>query len=48
MFYEIVPGFIAVPIGAFAEPGFPPPIVSIYESRRHPWLETTVPMEHHD
>jgi hypothetical protein len=48
VFYELVPGFLAVPIGAFAEPGFPPPIVSIYESRRHPWLETTTVMEHHD
>jgi hypothetical protein len=28
---------IAVPIGAFADPAFPPPTVSVYESRRHPW-----------
>jgi hypothetical protein len=42
------PDVIAVPIGAFAEPGFPPPTISLYESRRHQWLETTVAMEHHD
>jgi hypothetical protein len=25
-------------VGAFAEPGFPAPRVSIYNSRRHSWL----------
>ena len=39
---------VAVPIGAFAEPTFPPPTRSIYESRRHPWLAMTAEMEHHD
>ena len=29
---------IAVPIGAFADPSFPPPAVSVWESRRHPWV----------
>ena len=29
---------IAVPVGAFADPSFPPPTVSVYESRRHPWV----------
>jgi hypothetical protein len=33
-----VPDAIAVPIGAFAEPTFPPPTVSVYGSRRHPWV----------
>jgi hypothetical protein len=32
------PGLIAVPIGAFADPQFPPPTISVYESRRHPWV----------
>jgi len=31
---------IAVPVGAFADPSFPPPTVSVYESRRHPWTRT--------
>jgi hypothetical protein len=50
VFYEIatLSGFVAIPIGAFAEPAFQPPMFSIYESRRHRWLETSVPMEHHD
>jgi hypothetical protein len=42
------PDVMAVPIGAFADPGFPPPTVSVYESRRHPWLTITAAMEHHD
>ena len=28
----------AVPVGAFADPGFPPPEYSVYETRKHPWL----------
>ena len=32
------PGLVAVPIGAFADPGFPQPTVSVYGSRRYPWL----------
>jgi hypothetical protein len=35
---EGAPGFIAVPVGAFADPGFPPPVRSIYDSRRHSWV----------
>ena len=45
---EVVSDVVAVPIGAFAEPSFPPPTVSVFESRRHPWLATTASMEHHD
>lgn len=29
---------IAVPVGAFADPSFPPPVRSIYDNRRHPWV----------
>jgi hypothetical protein len=43
-----LPDFVAVPIGAFAEPDFPPPTISVYESRRHPWLAITAAMEHLD
>lgn len=28
----------AVPVGAFADPAFPPPAFSVYEERRHPWV----------
>ena len=39
VYYDIdtIPGMIAVPVGAFAEPGFPPPRLSFYATRRHPW-----------
>ncbi|HEU0035707.1 MAG TPA: GFA family protein [Kofleriaceae bacterium] len=33
-----MPGTIAVPVGAFADPTFPPPRVSVYGVRRHPWV----------
>jgi hypothetical protein len=32
-----MPGMIAVPVGAFADPTFPPPRFSVYATRRHPW-----------
>jgi len=31
-------GSVGVAVGAFADPGFPVPLVSIYDSRRHPWV----------
>jgi hypothetical protein len=42
------PDLVAVPVGAFADPSFPPPTVSVYESRRHPWLSLPDSMEHMD
>ena len=30
---------VSVAVGAFADPGFPAPRLSIYESRRHPWVQ---------
>ena len=40
--------FIAVPVGAFADPSFPAPVRSIYESRQHPWVTLAALAEHHD
>jgi hypothetical protein len=34
---DSMPGQIAVPVGAFADPTFPPPRISVYGARRHPW-----------
>jgi hypothetical protein len=34
---ERSPGVVAIPVGAFADPGFPAPQYSFYESRRHSW-----------
>ncbi|MER9237242.1 GFA family protein [Mesorhizobium sp. M0622] len=34
------PGLTAIPVGAFADPAFPPPFLSFYhESRRCQWVE---------
>ena len=50
VFYTLAaaPDVIAVPIGAFADPSFPPPTISVWETRRHPWLAMTAAMEHVD
>ncbi|MCV0428439.1 MAG: GFA family protein [Roseibium sp.] len=42
LFYIIEgwPGVTAIPVGAFADPEFPPPKFSVYEHRKHSW--TTV------
>lgn len=29
---------VAIPVGAFAEPGFPAPTVSVWEEDKHPWV----------
>ena len=31
------PGVVAIPLGAFADPTFPPPKFSVYEHRKHAW-----------
>jgi len=38
--------FVAVPVGAFADPTFPPPVYSVYEERRHPWVSVPEDAEH--
>ncbi len=35
------PGVTAIPLGAFADPAFPAPGFSVYEHRRHTWIEIT-------
>jgi hypothetical protein len=37
---------IAVAVGAFADPGFPAPTVSVYERRKHPWVGVPIDVEH--
>ena len=36
---ENFPGAVAVPVGGFADPDFPPPKFSVYENRKHDWVE---------
>jgi hypothetical protein len=33
-----MPEAIAVPVGAFADPNFPPPRFSVWEERKHSWV----------
>jgi len=43
-----MPDFISIAVGAFADPSFPPPYVSVYEERQHPWALAAgqLPLEH--
>lgn len=45
--HDALPGFIAVTVGAFADPTFAPPKVSVYEARRHPWAPLPASIEEH-
>jgi hypothetical protein len=38
--------YIAIPVGAFAEPGFPRPAFSVYEERMHSWVRMPDDIEH--
>ena len=40
------PERIAIPVGAFADPTFPPPAFSVYEDRRHAWVTIPGDVEH--
>ncbi len=33
------PDLVAIPLGAFADPHFPPPHFSVWEKRKHQWVE---------
>jgi hypothetical protein len=37
---------LAIPVGAFADPSFPAPTVSVYEERMHAWVSMPSEMEH--
>jgi hypothetical protein len=45
---EGMPELIAVPVGAFADPEFPAPTVSVYEDRKHAWVELPETIQHYD
>ena len=48
VFYRLgsQPDVVAIPVGGFADPDFPPPSVSVYESRRHSWVRMPEGIEH--
>ena len=41
MYWELsgFPDLIAVALGMFADPGYPAPMISVWERTRHPWTE---------
>lgn len=41
VYYQLdtAPDVIAIPVGAFADPQFPPPRFSVYEERKHAWVQ---------
>jgi hypothetical protein len=43
-----MPDFIAIPVGAFADPTFPGPVFSVYEERMHAWVTMPADIEHMD
>jgi hypothetical protein len=38
--------FVVLAVGAFADPGFPAPTVSVYEYRKHAWVNVPAQLEH--
>jgi len=48
VYYEAagLEGFVTIPVGAFADPGFPAPTVSVYEERKHGWVVPPADAEH--
>ncbi|HQR24508.1 MAG TPA: GFA family protein [Steroidobacteraceae bacterium] len=48
VYYELegLEEFVAIPVGAFADPEFPAPRISVYESRKHGWVVPPPDAEH--
>jgi hypothetical protein len=42
------PDVVAVPVGTFADPSFPAPELSVWESRKHPWVTLPADVAHHE
>jgi len=43
---DIRPGWCVVAVGAFAEPDFPPPSISIFEETQHQWTQLPEGIKH--
>lgn len=41
------PTMLGVPIGAFADPKYPAPMLSVWEEGKHDWVIIPDPTEHH-
>ncbi|MBW8846359.1 MAG: GFA family protein [Burkholderiales bacterium] len=48
VYYELqgLEDYLAIPVGAFADPDFPAPGVSVYEERMHAWVVPPIDAEH--
>ena len=48
VYYELegLDEYFAIPVGAFADPAFPTPSFSVYESRKHGWVVPPAGAEH--
>jgi hypothetical protein len=46
VYWSAGPEHITVPVGAFADPNFPAPRVSVWEDRMHPWVGLPDGIEH--
>lgn len=44
----VLPDMIGVAVGCFADPDFPAPQVSLYEQRRHRWVEVPAGTVRHE
>ncbi|HET6869842.1 MAG TPA: GFA family protein [Solirubrobacteraceae bacterium] len=42
------PDTLGIPVGAFADPAFPAPTVSVWEDRMHHWVELPPGIQHLD
>lgn len=47
-YIDVMPEFIAIPLGAFASRDLPAPVYSVYEDRKHAWVDLTGEIEHYD
>ena len=47
VWYEIErrPGIVSIPVGAFADPDFPAPLVEVYPEKRCSWLPELAPAQ---
>lgn len=49
VYYELSshPDAVAIPVGAFADPAFPAPRMSLWEIGKHQWVTLPAGVEHH-
>ena len=40
------PGLLGIAVGAFADTAFPPPVRSVWERSRHPWVQVEPAQQH--